>query len=117
MTTFSNPRTIAEFNDWPSGRNRVKCKFEVEHNEKKGYRVIRTTTDKNGVWCKPKADTYNGKAVIVDGEDGKTYILQHVPLYGFVMVNRSDFMSEGTVHHRDQPEAYAALLALINSAY
>lgn len=117
MTTFSNARRIAEFTDWPSGRNRVQCKFEVEHNEKKGYRVVRTTTDKNGLWCKPKADTYNGKAVIVDGADGKTYILQNVPMYGFIKVSRSDFMSEGTVHQSSDPEAYAALKAIIEAAY
>ena len=27
---YTNPRTFAEFNDWPSGQQRVRCVFEVE---------------------------------------------------------------------------------------
>lgn len=74
--TFTNPRLKAEFSDWPSGQARVQCVFEV-HHDKRGCRVSRATTDKHGRWCKPKFTTYSsGAAAIVDGSDGRTYILQ-----------------------------------------
>src|SRR5690242_15360668 len=75
MFTFTNPRLVATFDDWPSGRNRVKCEFRVETG-RGGVRVSRRTTDKNGVWCKPKYTTYAKKACIVDGSDGNTYVLR-----------------------------------------
>jgi hypothetical protein len=84
--TFSNPRLKAEFTDWPlGGSKRGACVFLV-HRDKKGYRVSRTTTGK------PKFTTYNGQACIVDGSNGRTYILQIAALYGFIKVMRSDFM-------------------------
>jgi hypothetical protein len=93
MLPFSNPRLVAEFNDWPIGGNhRGQCKFVVELGNKRGIRISRTTTDKNGAWCKPKFTTYGGPAVIVDGSDGKTYILQAVPIYNGIHVIRHDFM-------------------------
>jgi hypothetical protein len=75
---YSNPRLVAEFNDWPiGGTHRGQCKFEVEPAKPgKGVRISRTTTDKYGRWCKPKVTTYGGPAAIVDGADGKTYVLQ-----------------------------------------
>ena len=33
------------------------CKLQVEET-KHGYRTVRTTTNKKGVWCKPKKSTY-----------------------------------------------------------
>ncbi len=125
MVKFSNPRKVAEFDDWPSGSQRVKCKFEVEHSPKKGYRVSRTT-QKNGVWCKPKLSTYSkGSAAIVDGDDGKTYILQASPEYGMIVVMTHDFMNavdEGdhplTAHDSTNTDSarYHELLKLANSA-
>lgn len=85
MITFTNPRLRAEFSDWPSGAKRVNCVFAVEQG-KRGYRVTRTTTGK------PKTNTYGGRAAIVDGSDGRTYILQESGLYDFIKVSASDFM-------------------------
>lgn len=76
---FSNPRTFAEFENWPIGRDvRGRCKFEVESDSKRGYRVAKTTTNQHGIWCKPKKDTYAGMTAIVTGDDGRTYILKEV---------------------------------------
>lgn len=113
---YTNPRLKAEFENWPIGGNQKGgCVFEVEFIPKKGWRVIRTTQDRNGQWCKPKKHTFGDRTVIVDGTDGRTYILKHVAHYGMVMIIRSDFMSGGSAHHPD-PE-YDRLLAIINSAY
>ena len=89
--TFTNPRSMAEFDDWPSGREKVKCKFYVEHDAKRGWRICRQTQDKRGQWCKPKTRTFGGLCAIVDGSDGKTYILQHARIYAFVTIIRWDF--------------------------
>lgn len=91
--TFSNARSTAEFDDWPSGRDRVKCRFYTEHDQNRGYRVCRQTTDKKGAWCKPKTTTFSGLCTIVDGSDGKTYVLRIANEYGFVSIYRHDFMT------------------------
>ncbi len=117
--TFSNPRILAEFNDWPSGSKRVKCVFHVERHPKRGDRVGRTTTGKT------KYTTYGGLAAIVDGSDGKTYILTCAPAaYGqSVSVHRSDFMcadeamgGNGKHYVPFADERYSELLALIAQA-
>lgn len=66
---FSNPRKSAVITNWPlGGSKRGTATFQVEANNR-GERVLRTTTGK------AKATTYYKKIVIVDGEDGRTYIL------------------------------------------
>jgi len=112
MIAYSNPRLEASFDNWPSGRHQVNCKFTVEDGGKKGQRVLRQTTDKHGRWCKPKADTYKLKAAIVDGDDGRTYILS-ASRYGFLHVSRHDFMDQESVFERDV-ERYNELKALLS---
>ncbi len=111
---FSNPRRIAEFTDWPIGGSaRGNCRFSVESNNK-GERVSRTTTDKNGRWCKPKYTTYGQKYVIVDGDDGKTYVMCLNNL-GFISIYRHDFMSANpSALFGSEPE-YNDTLAMIKS--
>lgn len=122
MLPFSNPRLVAEFNDWPSGRDRVKCRFEVLPRDRYGVRVSRTTTDRHGRWCKPKLTTAGQRAAVVDGADGRTYIL--VERSGGVHVARHDFMdapalpgcSGAYAFQNFAPELYQELLALIEKA-
>jgi hypothetical protein len=66
---LSNPREKAVIEDWPIGRKRCTATFQVEDGGKKGQRVARTTTGK------PKRTTYYQKVMIVDGDDGRTYII------------------------------------------
>ncbi len=119
MLTFTNPRIKAEFTDWPLGGNkRGMCKFVVENGGKKGFRISRTTTGK------PKCSTYAGRSAIVDGSNGRTYLLQHVAMYGGVHVMRSDFMDatsdlechSSTFYRDSNPDMYNTLLALIEQA-
>jgi hypothetical protein len=87
MITFSNPRLEAVFEDWPIGGNkRGRCQFKVENGGKKGFRISRTTTGK------PKYSTYANQCAIVDGSNGKTYLLQRLDISNSVHVMRSDFM-------------------------
>lgn len=112
---FTNPRHAAEFNDWPIGSgNTGNCKFFFESDPKRGHRLVRVTTNKSGRWCKPKKDTYGGDGAIVDGDDGRTYILQFASRGGFIYVKRSDFMHAESVFP-DKPR-YEELKALIEQA-
>lgn len=95
--TFSNPRLYDKFDDWPIGGNRRgMCVFKVEDGGKRGWRVLRQTTNKDGRWNKPKYNVFGDRAAIVDGDDGKTYILQFAGGgYDFIRVRSSDFMAAG----------------------
>lgn len=117
MIKFSNPRLLVEFGDWPiGGSNRGKCKFAVEDGGKKGKRVSRTTTDKNGIWCKPKYTVYSDAICIADGDDGKTYILSISKNYGFVSIYRHDFMCAERSSSHPNDEDFEELVKLIRSA-
>jgi hypothetical protein len=74
--TFASPRLSATIENWPSGGKRVTAQFLVESHPKKGERVSRTTTGK------PKCTTYGRRMCIVDGSDGRTYLLQESSSYG-----------------------------------
>ena len=116
MITFTNPRLKAEFDNWPmGGTKRGVCKFHVEQHPKRGFRVGRQTTGK------VKYHTYGHKAAIVDGSDGRTYILQMTE-YGFIDIVASDFMSaesligeKSSVFHDDA--RFQELLGLIKQAH
>ena len=118
MLKFSNPRRKATFTDWPLGlQKRGQCVFEVEAN-KKGERINRTTTGK------PKSDiAYSGKGCIVDGSDGRTYLLQFSDVYGFITIYQSNMMcaqfgtnGDHAAFPDSSPERYAELKALIDTA-
>lgn len=94
--TFSNPRLYAEFSDWPLGGNkRGVCVFSVEYRKGKGWRVLRTTTGK------PKVHTYGGKLAIVDGSDGRTYVLQEAGSFDAVAIIQSDLKYSKYVYATD----------------
>jgi hypothetical protein len=114
MVTFSNPRHEAIIPNWPLGGNkRGSCTFRVEHHPTRGYRVGRTTTGKT------KYHTYSSRVVIVDGSDGRTYILAGT-IYGFIKVSRGDFMDAtqeigGPASVFEGDPRYNDLKALLNS--
>ncbi len=115
---FSNPRREASFDDWPSGRARVRCRFWIESDPKKGERVCRQTEDKHGRPCKPKKTTYAPRFAIVDGDDGRTYTLEFGKYGGgSVRVGSSDLVHDvETVYQNSDPERYAELGAMFGQA-
>jgi hypothetical protein len=96
MTTYSNPRTEATIPDWPSGKHRVTAVFTIERDHKRGDRAVRTTTGA------PKKLTYARKARIVDGDDGRVYILELSPFSRHITVMRGtmDYNHE-VIYERD----------------
>ncbi len=56
----------ATIDDYPIGRrDRGKCRLQVERAAGKGYRTVRTTTNKFGRWCAPKKSTYRNSVYVV----------------------------------------------------
>ena len=119
MIQFSNPRLRAEITDYPlGGSKRGLCVFQAEHHPKRGWRVGRTTTGAT------KYSTYSRQVAIVDGSDGRTYILRQFNHGEAITVSASDFKDaawrEGngraSVFQSSEPELYTELLAMINKA-
>src|SRR5262249_38994885 len=53
-------------------RERGQCRLQVERASGKGYRTVRTTTDRSGRWCKPHRSTFrNVVTVVVDDFEGE----------------------------------------------
>ena len=87
---FANPRHSASIPNWPAGTKNgevqyATCKFQVEFKPSKGFRVIKTVVGK------PKVSTFGGRVAIVDGCDGKTYIIQKSQYSEAIYVYRHDF--------------------------
>ena len=118
---LSNPRLQATIGNWPLGGNkRGNCNFVVETG-KKGQRISRQTTGK------PKFSTYADKACIVDGDNGKTYLLFLTLMHGnAVSISSGDFMdarpeetglqNTAAVFADSNPELFAKLKKLIDEA-
>lgn len=73
---YSNPRQSATFNDWPSGGNRTTAEFVVEKTSRGERACRRTINPRTGKWGAWKKTTYAPITRIVDGDDGRTYIIQ-----------------------------------------
>ena len=108
MTEYSNPRTEATFQDWPSGSKRVEARFYVESKPKFGQRPVRVTTGA------PKNGGYAQTVRIVDGDDGKTYILEHSANYRHITVMKGDMKFQHEVIF-EKDARYPALLALLKA--
>lgn len=111
---FSNPRKSAIIDGWPSGRMRVQAKFEVERHPTKGERVSRVTQTKDlQGWNAPHRTTYAEKFFIVDGDDGKTYMLSTVSWAGAVIIWSSD-MKHIVEYVYKGDGRYAGFMALVD---
>lgn len=52
----------ATIEDYPIGRrDRGLCRLQVERVKGKGYRPVKTTTNRQGAWCKPHKGIYRDK--------------------------------------------------------
>jgi len=106
MIQLTNPRTEATIENWPYGRKQVTANFEVEAN-KRGERVKRTTTGK------PKATTYYAKCRIVDGDDGRTYVLAQTEFGQIVLIPGT---LKTTEYFYSDSEAYALYKSQLDAA-
>lgn len=81
--TLSNFRKEDTIQDWPLGSNKRGPAVFTHESNKRGQRILRTTTGK------PKATTYYLRVCLCDGSDGKTHILGFSS-YGFLSVMSCD---------------------------
>jgi hypothetical protein len=103
---YSNPRMAATIENWPSGTKRVTARFQIEQTSR-GERAVRIT---DGA---PKKLTYAKLARIVDGDDGRTYILEY-SIYGFINVMRGDMKFQHEIVHPTDAR-YAEMFELFAS--
>jgi hypothetical protein len=112
---YSHPRTTAEFDNWPSGGSRVLCRFYIE-NDKKGRERVCRQTQKNGQWGKPKKTTYGARCAIVDGEDGRTYVLIRSENYPMISVVQSNLQFQQETFHYENEDYNLACNLIKNRA-
>ena len=90
----------ATIDDYPIGRqDRGKCRLQVERKQGHGYRLVRTTTNKFGVWCKPHKSQYGDACIVVIDDydqDRKAVWLKVDPHYG-VFIQHADYSSVALV--------------------
>jgi hypothetical protein len=105
---YSNPRKFAEIDNWPYGTHRVRARFEIEESHGNKERAVRTTENPGGGWNNPKKRTYARKARIVDGDDGRIYIVE-LTEYGHISVQRGDMKYNFERIHMENPRFWAML--------
>ena len=112
---YSNPRLDVTIADWPTGSHRTTAHFWIETHTSRGQRGMRQTAHPiTGKLAAPKKLTYARQARIVDGDDGRTYILE-LGVYSkslSVMQGNMQFQAE---HIAESDPRHAALLALFNA--
>lgn len=99
---YSNPCKVLHVKDWPYGRGiYVECIFSIEENKGK-ERAIRITAKPNGIGHnKPKKLTYTKSVVFVDGNDGRTYILNNDGEGSHISVMQSNMKLQEEVIYPD----------------
>jgi hypothetical protein len=109
--TYSNPRKEAVIENWPIGAKRTTATFNIGYVNGRGERASRYTIDpKTGKPSAPKLLTYAKQARIVDGDDGKTYII-NLTEFGHISVFQGNMQyNEEAIFPTDA--RYAEVLAL-----
>lgn len=85
---YSNPQMERTFDDWPYRQVQTTCVFEVTHRNNRERCQRRTQEPMSKRWNNPKLTTYGLKCRIMDGDDGKIYVVTWNN-YGFFNVMRS----------------------------
>lgn len=112
MKQYSNPRLDLTLEGWPHGALRTTCVFRVETHPVRGQRATRQTRHpKTGQWSAPKVNTFADKTRIVDGDDGRTYVLRHCGSHINVQQSNLQF-DEENIWPRD--ERWDAIVNLFN---
>lgn len=119
MLELTNPRTTAVRDDWPDGKGTVTATFTLEIT-KNGQRIVRVTSSEHRPSSKPKKTTYCLRMCIVDGEDGKTYLLGHTEFGQMVLIPGTLKTTEYFHKNSHDPEVaatYVAYYAILSGEY
>lgn len=110
--TYSNPRMEAVISNWPFGGKRATAYFLIDQTPNKQKERGTRFLTLNGKQFATKKLTYAHKARIVDGSDGRTYILE-LNFSGFISVMRGD-MKYGEEAIFDHDARFEGLKALFD---
>lgn len=116
--TYSNPRRHATVENWPmSGSTRGVAVFDIEARPGqarpgRGERAVRVTRTSFGRVSAPKLATFAAKARIVDGDDGRTYII-NLTSFRHISVHAGDMKHSVEAIFEEDPR-YAEVLALFD---
>ena len=93
----------AIIDQWPYGPHKTIAEFTIEQHPTKGERAVRKLINpKTGKYDTPKKLTYAKQARIVDGDNGKTYILERTMYSGLLSVMRGDMKyQEENINDKD----------------
>jgi len=109
---YRNPSMTLTVHDWPYGQYRTTATFTIETHPTRGQRGTRTTVDpKTGRTSKPKTLTFARQARIVEGDDGRTYILEQTQSCTHLSVMQSNMQFQQETIFPDD-DRYSACLAL-----
>ena len=114
-TTYSNPRLYAEIPNWPmGGTHRGVAIFAIEARPGKGERATRVTRRYDHPKATaPKTLTFSVKQRIVDGDDGRTYVIR-LTRYGHIAITGSDMQYDAEAAIFPDDPRYAAIRALFD---
>lgn len=78
MIQFTRTALSFETDNWPYGRERCRCRFEIEHDKKRGQRMKRTTWNPTtGRENKPKFTRWCKYVCLAFDANDRTYILEY----------------------------------------
>ena len=102
--TLSNPRRLYVAHNWPSGLKRVTREFGIQIDDAGRERALTWTTGK------PKYSKWCLHCRIVDGSDGKTYLVGLRRRFAHLMDSNMGFIDIGD----SQSELFQVVTDLIN---
>ena len=86
--TLSNFRREDSIENWPIGRDKRATAVFTHEANKRGQRILRTTTGK------AKATTYYQAICLADGSDGKTHLVCLAPMCDMLRIGSADMKHE-----------------------
>jgi hypothetical protein len=109
--TLSNFRREDSIENWPIGRDKRATAVFAHEANKRGQRILRTTTGK------PKATTYYQAICLADGSDGKTHLVSLAAEMDMLRIGSADMKhADFTLWPRDSVFAeYRAQLIACSS--
>lgn len=114
-TQYSNPRMQATIDNWPTGSYTTTAIFSIETHPTRGQRAVRVTHHPiTGKPAAPKKLSFARQARIVDGDDGRTYILEMSIYSGLLYVMRGDMKYQHETVYREDPR-YSTLLGFFQA--
>lgn len=101
---YTNPHLTHTIAEWPTGRYTTTALFSIETHKSGKQRAVRITHHPlTGKPAAPKKLTYADQVRIVDGEDGRTYLLEYSCLSQALSVMQGNMQYQQEYITREDP--------------